>query len=82
MWWEMNDEVETIILDSFEEMSKLKYASVGEKIVTIDIRNITVKEQRVRILDFVTGLAFGKNCTIKKINDEGVYLINPPNSKI
>ena len=43
------------------------------------MRNITVKEERVRILDFVAGLAFGKNCTIKKINDEGVYLINPSN---
>jgi len=50
--------------------------------VTVDIRNITVKEERVRILDFVAGLALGKNCTIRKINDEGVYLINPPNSKI
>jgi len=78
----MNDEVETITIDSFEEMSKLKFASVGEKIVALDIRNITVKEERVRILDFVTGLAFGKNCTIRQINDEGVYLINPPNSKI
>ena len=78
----MNDEVETITIDSIDDMSKLKSASVGMKIVTVDIRNITVKEERVRILDFVAGLAFGKNCTIRKINDEGVYLINPPNSKI
>ena len=75
----MNDEVETITIDSIEDMSKLKSAYVGEKIVTVDIRKITVKEERVRILDFVAGLAFGKNCTIRKINDEGVYLINPSN---
>ena len=75
----MNDEVETITIDSIEDMSKLKTARVGEKIITVDIRNITVKEERVRILDFVAGLALGKNCTIRKINDEGVYLINPSN---
>ena len=75
----MNDEVETITIDSIEDMSKLKTARVGEKIITVDIRNITVKEERVRILDFVAVLALGKNCTIRKINDEGVYLINPSN---
>ena len=75
----MSDEVETITIDSIEDMSKLKSARVGEKIVTVDIRNITVKEERIRILDFVAGLALGKNCTIRKINDEGVYLINPSN---
>ena len=73
---------EKITLDSFEDMSNLKSAPVGEKIVTVDIRNITAKEERVRFLDFVAGLALGKNCTIRKINDEGVYLINPSNSKI
>ena len=46
----MNEEVETVTLDSIEDMSNLKSARVGEKIVTVDIRNITVKEQRVRIL--------------------------------
>ena len=40
----MNDEVETITIDSIEDMSNLKSARVGEKIVTVDIRNITVKE--------------------------------------
>ena len=75
----MNEEIETITLDSFQEISKLKSTIVGEKIVTLDIRNIAFKEERVRILDFVTGLAFGKNCTIRQINDDGVYLINPSN---
>ena len=74
----MSDQVETVTLDSIEDMSNLKSAPVGEKIVTVDIRNITVKEERIRILAFVAGLALGKNCTIRKINDEGVYLINPP----
>ncbi len=75
----MSDQVETVTLDSIEDMSNLKSAPVGEKIVTVDIRNITVKEERVKILDFVAGLVLGKNCTIRKINDEGVYLINPSN---
>ena len=75
----MNDEVEVVTINSIDEISKLKTSSVGEKIVTIDIRNIIVKEERVRILDFVTGLAFAKKCTIRKINDEGVFLINPSN---
>ena len=39
----MSDQVETVTLDSIEDMSNLKSARVGEKIVTVDIRNITVK---------------------------------------
>ncbi len=74
----MNSEIVTITLDSIKEIDKLNSPNIGEKIVTLDITNISNKEDRVRILDLTAGLVLGKNCTIRKINDDGVYLINPP----
>ena len=53
----------------------------GKKIISIDIRGVTKKEDRQRIIDIVTGLALGKKCTIKQINTDGVFLIIPPSIK-
>ena len=73
----MEEEKEVLIVNSFTEITKLKTPSIGEKIVTLDIRNVTGEDRR-RILDFITGLALGKRCTIKQINKNGEFLIIPP----
>ena len=38
--------------------------------------------QEIRILDFVTGMAFMSNSTIRSINRDGVFLILPSNSSL
>jgi FtsZ-interacting cell division protein YlmF len=37
-------------------------------------------EDRRRVMDFVTGLSIGRGCSIRQINEEGVYLLNPGGS--
>ena len=71
----MNEEIEIIQINSFEELIKLKDIFELQNRVGIDIRNITQKNIRRRILDFATGIAFGKGLKIRVVNQEGVYLI-------
>ncbi len=47
-----------------------------------DIRDIPDQQERRRILDFVTGMAFMSNSTIRSINRDGVFLILPSNSSL
>ncbi len=77
----MEDELETLVMNSFEDVVKLNSPNIGEKIFTLDIRGVSKKEDRRRILDIVTGLALGKKCTIKQINANGEYLIIPSSNK-
>lgn len=74
----MNDELETLVMNSTDDVYKLNSPNIGKKIISIDIRSVTKKEDRQRIIDIVTGLALGKKCTIKQINADGVFLIIPP----
>ena len=37
-------------------------------------------EDKRRVMDFVTGLSIGRGCSIRQINKEGVYLLNPGGS--
>tara|TARA_B100001939_G_C16838414_1_gene571983 strand:+ start:666 stop:896 length:231 start_codon:yes stop_codon:yes gene_type:complete len=76
----MEDEVETLIMNSFNDVYKLNSPYIGEKIITLDIRGVSKKEDRRRILDVTTGLALGKKCTIKQINANGEFLIIPPSN--
>ena len=46
------------------------------------IRDIPDQQERRRILDFVTGMAFMSNSTIRSINRDGVFLILPTNSSL
>ena len=41
---------------------------------------ISIKEDKRRVMDFVTGLSIGRACSIRQINKEGVYLLNPGGS--
>ena len=76
------DEVEIKALRSFSEIHNLGIAIKDEFIVAMDIRDIPDQQERRRILDFVTGMAFMSNSTIRSINKDGVFLILPSNSSL
>ena len=76
------DEVEIKALRSFSEIHNLGIAIKEEFIVAMDIRDIHDQQERRRILDFVTGMAFMSNSTIRSINRDGVFLILPSNSSL
>ena len=76
----MEDEVISIEIDSFDKLSIVDFSSVGKTLVAIDIRDMLNKEDKRRVMDFVTGLSIGKECSIRQINKEGVYLLTPSES--
>ena len=76
----MEDEVVNIEIDSFDKLSIVDFSTVGKTFVAIDIRNISIKEDKRRVMDFVTGLSIGRGCSIRQINKEGVFLLNPNES--
>ena len=71
----MNNEFEIVEINTFEEITKVKDAFENNDKVGIDIRNLQDTNQRRRILDFVTGIAFGRGLKIRVLNKDGVYLI-------
>ena len=73
----MEEELETLIMNSFNDVYKLNSPNIGKKIITLDIRGVSKKEDRRRILDVVTGVAIGKKCQIRQINANGEFLIIP-----
>ena len=76
----MEDELARIEIDSFDKLSIVDFSIVGKTLVAIDIRNISINKDKRRVMDFVTGLSIGRECTIRQINREGVYLLNPRES--
>ena len=76
----MEDEVVSIKIDSFDKLSISDFSIVGKALVAIDIRDISINEDRRRVMDFVTGLSIGRGCSIRQINKEGVFLLNPSES--
>ena len=76
------DEVEIKALRSFSEIHNSGIAIKDEFIVAMDIRDIPDQQERRRILDFVTGMAFMSNSSIRSINRDGVFLILPSNSSL
>ena len=76
----MEDEVVSIKIDSFDKLSISDLSIVGKSLVAIDIRDISNNEDRRRVMDFITGLSIGRGCSIRQINKEGVYLLNPSES--
>ena len=72
----MNNEFEIVEINTFEEITKVKDAFESNDKVGIDIRNLQDTNQRRRILDFVTGIAFGRGLKIRVLNKDGVYLIS------
>ncbi len=79
---EPKDEVEIKVLKTFSEIHNLGMSIKDEYIVAMDIRDIEDQTERRRILDFVTGMAFVSNSTIRSINKDGVFLILPSNSSL
>ena len=71
----MNEDFKIVEIDSFEEIIKLKEGFKDNNKLGIDIRKMLNQNERRRVMDFVTGLAFGRDLKIKVINKEGVYLI-------
>ena len=76
----MEDEVVSIKIDSFDKLSISDFSIVGKALVAIDIRDISNNEDRRRVMDFITGLSIGRGCSIRQINKESVYLLNPGGS--
>ena len=72
----MTNEFEIVEINTFEEITKVKDAFENNDKVGIDIRNLQDTNQRRRILDFVTGIAFGRGLKIRVLNKDGVYLIS------
>ena len=72
----MADEFEIVEINAFEELSKVKDAFESNDKVAIDIRNLQDTNQRRRVLDFATGIAFGRGLKIRVLNKDGVYLIS------
>ena len=75
----MNDEYETLVMNSFKDCAKLSSSNIGERKILLDIRSVSKNEDRRRILDLVTGLCLGRNCQIRTINTNGEFLIIPNN---
>lgn len=71
----MAEEIEIVEIHAFDELIKLKDAFENTNKVGVDIRNIQDTNIRRRILDFVTGIAFGRGLKIKVLNKDGIYLI-------
>ena len=51
-------------------------------LISKKIKFIPDQQERRRILDFVTGMAFMSNSTIRSINRDGVFLILPSSSSL
>ena len=65
-----------------DEIHGLGVAIKDDYTVAMDIRDIDDQNERRRILDFVTGMAFVSNSTIRSINRDGVFLILPATSSL
>ena len=76
----MEDEVISIEIDSFEKLSIVDFSFVGKTLVAVDIRELLNKDDKRRVMDFITGLSIGRECSIRQINKEGVYLLTPSES--
>ena len=76
----MEDEVISIEIDSFEKLSIVDFSFVGKTLVAVDIRELLIKDDKRRVMDFITGLSIGRECSIRQINKEGVYLLTPSES--
>lgn len=71
----MEDRFEIIEINSLQELVKLKHAFEKNNNLGIDIRNLIDKNERRRVMDFITGITFGRNLKIRSINNAGVFLL-------
>tara|TARA_B100000035_G_C20947870_1_gene530594 strand:- start:140 stop:376 length:237 start_codon:yes stop_codon:yes gene_type:complete len=73
----MNDDFETLVMNTFKDVSKLSSSNIGKNKILLDIRSVSKNEDRRRILDVVTGLCIGRKCQIRTFNANGEFLIIP-----
>ena len=73
----MENEIVNIEIESFDKLSIVDFGNIGKTLITIDIRKVVNDEDKRRVMDFVTGLSFGRDCSIRQINKKGVYLLTP-----
>ena len=71
----MDEDFKIIEIVSFEEIIKLKEGFKNNNNLGVDIRNMVNQDERRRLMDFITGVAFGRDLKIRVLNKEGVYLI-------
>ena len=62
----MKDEVARIEIDSFDKLSVVDFSIVGKTLVAIDIRNITNKEDKRRVMDFSRDYRFVENVQLDR----------------
>ena len=62
----MEDEVISIEIDSFEKLSIVDFSFVGKTLVAVDIRDMLNKNDKRRVMDFVTGLSIGRNVQLDR----------------
>lgn len=77
-----SEEVEIKAIRTFNEMHDLGLVIKEEYIVCMDIRDVVDSNERRRIIDFVTGMAFISDYTMRSINKDGVFLILPPSKSL
>lgn len=70
-----DDDVEIKALRSWKEIESVGVLIKEFNIVCMDIRDVTDKNERQRIIDFVSGMVHVMNSKLRIINTEGVYLI-------
>ena len=62
----MEDDVVNIEIDSFDKLSIVDFSIVGKALVAIDIRNITNKEDKRRVMDFSRVYRFVENVQLDR----------------
>ena len=77
-----DDDVEIKALRSWKEIESIGVLIKDFNIVCMDIRDVTDKNERQRIIDFVSGMVHVMNSKLRIINTEGVYLIRKPGANL
>ena len=70
-----DDDVEIKALRSWKEIESLGELIKNFNIVCMDIRDISDKNERQRVIDFISGMVHVMDSKLRIINQEGVYLI-------
>jgi len=78
----VSEEVVIKALKSWKEIESLGKSIKEFNIVCMDIRDVYDKNERQRIIDFVSGMVHVMNSKLRIINTDGVYLIRKSESNL
>jgi len=78
----VSEEVVIKALKSWKEIESLGISIKEFNIVCMDIRDVYDKNERQRIIDFVSGMVHVMNSKLRIINTDGVYLIRKSESNL